>query len=485
MNTLGTLCITSESSLDFATLSGDFNPLHLDPVAARRTQFGRTLIHGVCGTLQALDLWLAGNPEVAALNALKVRYARPITQGEDITVLAQSDAEGVRLELVAGGARCQVIEMCLLRTDPGARLQPEFREPSAQPRVCEAPSIDNCQGDAGAVELIWDPALARRLFPHACAALPARQLASLIATTQIVGMKCPGLHSVYSNLELQFADAADLASNSQLHYRVETADARFNRVVLSVGNAYVQGAVEAFFRAKPANQARMAEVVATVPPDCFTGQRALLVGASRGLGEVMAKVLAAGGAEVALTYARGKSDAETVADDIASERARPIVLQHDVLAGEPGAEVAAFCDDMTHLYYLASPIIDKGESGRWNGELFRTFCRFYIDGLATLLEHLQRVVGKQRQMHVFVPSSVFLDGNIKGFDEYIAAKHAAESYAARFSSANANWSLSAPRLPRLHTDQTSGVADSGPEETLQVVVAMLREICPAGQAPSR
>ena len=31
----------------------------------------------------------------------------------------------------------------------------------------------------------------------------------MLATTQIVGMKCPGLHSVYSNLALEFVDDED------------------------------------------------------------------------------------------------------------------------------------------------------------------------------------------------------------------------------------------------------------------------------------
>ena len=82
-------------------------------------------------------------------------------------------------------------------------------------------------------------------------------------------------------------------------------------------------------------------------------------------------------------------------------------------------------------------------------------------------------------MHLFIPSSVFLDGKVKGFDEYIAAKHAAEAYAGRFAQANKNWAVHAPRLPRLHTDQTSGVDDSGPEQTLDVIASMLRETYPA------
>lgn len=479
MDPAGIFTITTETTQSFARLSGDYNPLHLDPVAARRTQFGRTLIHGVCGTLQALDLWLSQHPGFRALQSLQVRYARPITQGQDITLLAGHEAGRVRIELHAAGARCQMIDVQFARDDSGPQLAPQFSPAVAAPPACREPDIANLEGLTGAADLSWDDALAAELFPHATAALPARQLACVLATTRIVGMQCPGLHSVYSNLELAFVEAGDEASSSQLHYGVTTADPRFNRVVMGVCNAYAQGTIEAFFRAVPAEQAAMSDVVRAVPEGAFAGQNALLVGASRGLGEVMAKVLAAGGAGVTLTYARGKDDAAKVARDIATQRPRPAVLHHDVLSGNIGEALAQNIGGYTHIYYLASPIIEKGDSGRWNGELFATFCRFYIDGLATLLEHARNAAGKDHARHLFIPSSVFLDGDVKGFDEYIAAKHAAEAYAGRFTAGNRNWTVSAPRLPRLLTDQTSGVDDSGPEITLATIAAVLRETYPA------
>ena len=48
--------LDERQSWDFACLSGDFNPLHVDAVAARRLQFGGTVCHGVHLVLQAFDL---------------------------------------------------------------------------------------------------------------------------------------------------------------------------------------------------------------------------------------------------------------------------------------------------------------------------------------------------------------------------------------------------------------------------------------------
>ena len=52
--------------------------------------------------------------------------------------------------------------------------------------------------------------------------------------------------------------------------------------------------------------------------DEFKGQSALIIGGSRGLGEVTAKLLAAGSADVRLSYYQGEEDAIGIVDDISS-----------------------------------------------------------------------------------------------------------------------------------------------------------------------
>ena len=131
---------------------------------------------------------------------------------------------------------------------------------------------------------------------------------------------------------------------------------------------------------------------------------------------------------------------------------------------------------LTHIYYLASPIIEKGEPGRWQGALFRSYCRFYIDGLAALLQRLNAGMGKDDRARLFIPSSAYLDGRVKGFDEYIAAKSAAEAWVDRFALANPNWQVDVPRLPQLYSDQTSGVRGQDSGKTLAYIAALLQAL---------
>src|SRR5206468_265033 len=52
---IATLRFTPADQQAFARLSGDFNPIHLDPVAARLVAAGAPIVHGVNLLLRALD----------------------------------------------------------------------------------------------------------------------------------------------------------------------------------------------------------------------------------------------------------------------------------------------------------------------------------------------------------------------------------------------------------------------------------------------
>ncbi len=484
MNSLGNFSITPSESRDFARASGDFNPLHLDAVAARRTRFGHTLIHGVCGTLKALDLLLKKRATDSELASIKVKYNKPASQDETLEVFEQMVDGITRLEVFAEGSRCQIIELELVDRSPGVDAT------GAGLNACDENAqepveigIDDCADLSGVLELCWDDALMASLFPAANRHLPAQQLATLLGSTRIVGMQCPGLHSVFARLELTF-HAADPGAPSghgpELYYRVRSADPRIDRVELDLRQAHATGTVEAFFRPPPVQQASVAQIATLVADEEFARQHALVIGGSRGLGEVICKVLAAGGATVMLTYAAGKEDAARVAREIGLSRTTPAVSHYNVLVGSADSALTDFCATLTHVYYLASPTIARSDSKQWDRQLFKRYCDFYVDGLATLLEQLIAHGAGDRDLQVFIPSSVFLEQGIKGFDEYIAAKAAAEAFAGCFEKNHRNCSVLAPRLPRLYTDQTSSIKNTDEQETLRVIIDQLRRCNAAG-----
>ncbi len=78
--------ITEEIVRQFAAVTGDTNPLHLDEDFARTTRFGRRIAHGVLslGLISAVLGTQLPGPGAIYLSQ-EVRFLRPVYLGEQIT----------------------------------------------------------------------------------------------------------------------------------------------------------------------------------------------------------------------------------------------------------------------------------------------------------------------------------------------------------------------------------------------------------------
>ena len=101
-----------------------------------------------------------------------------------------------------------------------------------------------------------------------------------------------------------------------LKYRVVKSDDRFRRLHIEVSSGQLNGTLSAFVLPAPEQQLNTAAIKTRVPAGSFSSSCALIVGGSRGLGEITAKIIAAGGGHPIITYHQGAKDAESVAKDI-------------------------------------------------------------------------------------------------------------------------------------------------------------------------
>ncbi len=79
-------------------LSGDRNPLHSDPVFAKRAGFDRPILHGLCTygfTGRALLHAVCGS-DPARFRSMSGRFSRPTYPGDTLTVSMWNDGDGVR-----------------------------------------------------------------------------------------------------------------------------------------------------------------------------------------------------------------------------------------------------------------------------------------------------------------------------------------------------------------------------------------------------
>ncbi|MCX7097121.1 MAG: SDR family NAD(P)-dependent oxidoreductase [Methylococcales bacterium] len=471
----GEFVITEAQNDRFARLSGDFNPLHVDPVYARRLQFGHTVIHGVHHMLRCLDETLALLPElpVKSLLVLSANFQSPAQIDRVISFDATVDEDCNELQLIARSEDRQILSLNV-RLSPASSNDTQLTIENVLPDR-EQPADLNFSSDhtGGEVGLYWHRQTADQLFRHLAASLPPIQLAQVIASTHIVGMRLPGQHSIFSGLKLQFENNGKAGLDKVVRYAPLKFDSRVHLLRIGVESLDFVGELTTFFRPRPVAQPDYANVRKSVVGGEFSGQNALVVGGSRGVGEVTAKILAAGGAQVTITCNKGRAEAEKVAADITAGGGMCSVIEMNVNALDTWPESLPL---PTHIYYFASPHIDANRSANWNIALFERFSAFYLTGLSQLVALCMQRVSSANAVTFFYPSSVFIDTPERGFAEYAVAKAAGEALCIQLKARYTNARFVLPRLPRMATDQTTSVISIQSESALDVMLTELRHM---------
>jgi hypothetical protein len=453
----------------FAELSGDWNPLHVDPNQARRSLVGGPVVHGINALLWALDCWIASNPLGIILQSLDVEFLKPIPVGVEVSFLLKDSSENMVSIVICNGSNTVVsADFVWGKNNSESELNitdglPERREPWD----ISAKQIQDLKGQ---VPLSLNSSYVKRLFPNLFNRLPRSQVAAIIATTRMVGCECPGLHSLFSELHL-VRDSS--GSSPQFVYEVERFDHRFNLVSIKVSAPEMSGTVKAFLRPPPQKQPSCLEIKKKVVFNEFRGQKALVVGGSRGLGEVVAKILATGGAEVMLTYNNGIPEAQRVVADIVSLGGAAECLKLDVTTPDKMEQRKLQLKNWspTHLYFMATPFISTGAKGDFMPDLFTLYCLYYIKGFSCIFDYCN----SPSLRGVFYPSTVFIDEVPTEMGEYISAKSAGEALCGFLQKINPGMRILYPRLPRLTTDQTLSLIPVVKQESFPVMLELVRK----------
>ena len=458
----------------FASLTGDFNPIHMNPVAARRMQAGTVVVHGIHAVLWALDKLAELGILTEQISSLRVQFTNFIPVGAQLELrLLNRDGRSVRAELAIGALRTATLVASYGR--PGT--VPEAANNEAEMNVAGAPRCFNQLTEManlrGSMDVVAPADRIESHFPHVSTAIGGSQVAALGALSALVGMICPGLHSLFGGFAVELADSA---ANQNIQFKVAEIDERFRMLRMSVSGAGISGSVQAILRWPPVPQPSLDAIMKVVSPGEFAGSTALIIGGSRGLGALTAKIIAAGGGAVILTYATGQADAQEVTDEIERQIANSVcrACRYDVHE-EPAAQLGQMTADVSHLYYFASGRIARQKDSLFVANLFDEFAQVYVKGFYDCCRYLGESVS-QPPLTVFYPSTVFVESNPPDMAEYSMAKMAGEMLCAQMNRAGGPVRVIATRLPPLLTDQTATVLPMERGDSLKVMLPIIRNV---------
>ena len=467
---------TLHDQREFARLSGDFNPLHLDAQFARRTQMGAPVVHGVHTLLWALESVL--RKDSFDIANIRVRFHQPLFLDEtaELRIAARTEA-AIELDVAAAGTTIAAIR---LSSRPGKIAGVVAADAVSAPRKPDHPAdvpFEQMSHQRGAVVAPAGQDEIQRVFPALVNTIGAPAVGALMATSQIVGMACPGLHSLFAGLDVTRESESD---TRVLAYAVRKVDARFRSLQIDIAGSGLTGRLDAFARLPPQAQAGMKAVSVRLAGKPFAGQRALIVGGSRGLGEVAAKIIAAGGGHPVITFQQAKQEADRVAAEIRQAGATCDVIQYDAL--QPAAAQLGGVGAVDSCYYFATTKIFQRRSEQFEPARLRIFLDYYVDGFFNLCAALAE---QNANVAMFYPSTTAVETATAGITEYAMAKAAGETLVRQMKTFLPGVHAISYRLPRIATDQTATVGVASAQDALDVLLPIVHEIQQVARPPTQ
>jgi len=461
--------INQSTQLLFSNLSGDFNPVHVDPIYARRSMYGEQVVHGINTLLLALNYFSKNIKTNFQLSKIDVKFLKPIFLNTKFNFqIISNDKKNVVIHVLTDDSVCTKINFEFYQSKNIFFNKTFFttRPVKDKPAVFSVQKFKEMKHE---LNILYNYSDLLEIYPELLKRLNNYQIGVILSLTKLVGMKCPGLNSLFSSFKIKFKKA--LKTNKLIYYSLNNYDNRFSLYDINIFSENFNGNIIAFNRPVSVSQPSYSYLKPLVKQNEFKNQRALVIGGSRGLGEMTAKLLSIGGAQVLLTYNKGEKDCSIVTDEINSNGGDSKSIHLNILDNN-FKYFDSIADDQlpTHIYYYATPFIFSGTKGVYSEKLFNNFSEFYVGGFYNLVDYFIN----KNIINYFYPSTVALDAFSADMLEYTLAKSSGEKLCKFFKYRYVNINLYSTKLPRLATDQTVSLFPVKNESPEKVILNHLR-----------
>ena len=462
----------------FARLSHDWNPMHTDPVQARRFMSGAQVVHGVNLLLTAINAAVRTDVRLDAISRVACDFKVAVNIGEEITViLFENDTDRAVIHVMLGNVICTKITLYFavgyslkssdFSTDTLARSDSSFLSlpVDLSEHAYRDFSAEVYLGSAADVDF-------GSMYPHLISQYGAFFCLAFSRLSYIVGMVCPGLNSIFLSLDVTVPE--NWAMEQYLKFRVSKFEDRIKLLELALESGFLTGQIKAFRRPSPVEQPDVAEIEPYIQADEFKHVQSFVIGGSRGLGELTSKIVCAGGGKVILGYAVGEADAARVRSDIEKSWPGSCRIQQFDIKNDISSDLMNSLEEIDSVYYFPTPQISKKINAVFSQEIFENLLEYYVFAFYRLCSQLEKRA--KNKIKIYYPSSIFVDDRPNGMTEYAMAKAAAELMINDINRTFLYVKIYCTRLPRLKSDQTNSIFQAKTGENLTHLLSIAREM---------
>ncbi len=350
----------------FAELTGDFSPLHTDSAFARKSIYRQIVVHGMLPVgfvpllgLFNIDGYVCEPVEISArfiepsfindsfILSSEIEEADPGTAVAKVRFSIENEKTG---SAVTTGA--VTVRYSAAAKDRGVR--PPQKSSAAGPGEPARPmdllldDIKKTDTDLlGFTVTGSEPATLLEILSEGtgsaldAAALSARfgfsSLFPVLLFSTSVGMRIPGRQATFlefsATVKGKVAPGSYCLKGEVSHVSEATRIIKKDITVVKEGaeeEVLAAGRVSVIVNALPASMPSVKRLKEKAVDMGLRGKVALVTGASRGIGETTAKMLALLGARVVVNYYRGEEDALRIAEEINKDGGRAIAVRADV-----------------------------------------------------------------------------------------------------------------------------------------------------------